>query len=192
MKIRFEIGKLFCIALSALLVCFYVCVLYRGMHPHTSRGYNLFYIEQKLINWPGKDGIKIQRGETMLFNERTSGKGQIAGHFYRSEFDYGEEYEWQYTEQGYCIVGWQADLIFETEPGESYHGRIVFQPEKSVGEVSVFVNDEYVGVCSFGEMQDSVEFEITPEMNVGNTIIVKFILGADAQTPLKVQEVTFW
>lgn len=192
MKTSFGIGKLFCFVLSALLVCFYFCVLYRGMHPHTSRGYNLFYIEQKLINWPGKDGIKIQRGETLLFNERTAGKGQIAGHFYKSEFDYGEEYEWQYTEQGYCIVGWQADLIFETEPGESYHGRIVFQPKESVGEVSIFVNDEYVGVCSFGEMQNSVEFEIKPEMNVGNTIIVKFILGADAQTPLKVQEVTFW
>ena len=128
----------------------------------------------------------------MLFDGKTAGKGQIAGHFYKSDFDYGEEYEWQYTEHGYCITAWQADLIFGTEQGEAYHGRIVFQPEEPVGEVSVFVNDELVGICSFEKMQTSVEFEITPEMNGDKNIIVKFILGADASVPLKVQEVAFW
>lgn len=192
MKKSVWLEKAFCLMLSGLLLCFYLVTLYQGLHPRMSRGYRTFYLGHQVFYWPGEEGILINRGEVMRFDSRIAAPGQIAGHFHKSDYDYGEEYEWQYTDHGYCIVGWQSDLIFESEPGESYQGRMVFEPVSTGGEITVFANGEEVAHSVLEPPEQEVVFEIPGRLTESGQLILEFVLGGDCETPLRVREVVLW
>ena len=190
---RFKrVEKPLCLALSAILLCFYLYTLYQGLHPRMSRGYQTFYLGQELVYWPGEEGILVNRGETICFDARTQAPGQIAGHFYKSDFGYGEEYEWQYLDGRYCIVGWQSDLMFEVERGESYQVSIVFEPSTPAGEISIFANGENVACCVLDNTPKEVLFELPPWLTEDGRLILLFVAGGEVELPLAVREVTFW
>lgn len=192
MKKPVWLEKAFCLTLSGLLLCFYLFTLYQGLHPRMSRGYRTFYLGHQVFYWPGEEGILIHRGEVMHFDSRTAAPGQIAGHFHKSDYEYGEEYEWRYTEQGYGIVGWKSDLIFETEPGEGYQCRMVFETTTPGGEISVFANGELVAHSALEPPEQEVVFEIPGSLTESGQLILEFILGGDCETPLMIREVVLW
>lgn len=65
--------KSFCLYLFCLLLClWYMTVLYWSRHPRVSAEYSLYYLDKKLVDWPGNGGLKYQPGDTLYFGSENN------------------------------------------------------------------------------------------------------------------------
>lgn len=68
-----------CYGLAAAMLAFYLCTLYRGLHPHPSGEYRSYYLQQELSVWPGKDGLDIVRGQAIRSDSETAAPTRSPG-----------------------------------------------------------------------------------------------------------------
>lgn len=192
MKLKEKAVYILCYGLAAAALCFYLLTLYRGLHPHPSKGYQDFYMGQELYAWPGSEGIGIVRGEPLRFDSRTGGAGQGAGHIMRkADSPWDEPDGWTYVDgQGYCITGWRCRLLFSGEASASYHFSMTLASPKPGGEVTVFVNGEQVYFSQFPETEQTIEFDI-PALPEDGRLEMEIALGGDMETPVSVKEMIF-
>ena len=53
--------------ISAILIFFYLVILWKGIHPAVSEEYHLYYIEKELIDWPGDGGLMYTLGDELCY-----------------------------------------------------------------------------------------------------------------------------
>lgn len=182
-------GAITCYGLAVLVLAFYLVTLYRGLHPHTSRGYEEFYSGQELYTWPGSNGIEIQSGQVIHFDSDRGADGQGAGHILRRQgITWREADGWSYVDgQGYCITGWKAPLLFLGRTGRTYSGHITLAAPQAGGEVTLLANGEQVAFAQFPSEEQTIEFE-TPALGADGRLLLEIALGGDIATPVAVKE----
>ncbi len=53
---------------NLVLVTLYAIVAYLALHPNVPMEYRLYYLEDKLEDWPGYGGLNVQPGDTLYFS----------------------------------------------------------------------------------------------------------------------------
>lgn len=181
-----------CYGLAAAMLAFYLCTLYRGLHPHPSAEYQSYYLQQELPVWPGKDGLEIVRGQSIRADSKTAAPDQIAGHLLRAaDNQKSTPTGWEYVQdKGYCITGWSVRLLFTGQPDTSYQGALTLETPEPGGEVTLFVNGEQVAFAEASGTECTVEFE-TAVLPKDGRMELEIVLGGDMATPVSVKELIF-
>lgn len=182
-----------CYGLAAAMLAFYLCTLYRGLHPHPSGEYRSYYLQQELSVWPGKDGLDIVRGQAIRSDSETAAPDQIAGHILREVDNHNKAVPngWEYVQdKGYCITGWSVRLLFTGQPDTSYQGALTLETPEPGGEVTLFVNGEQVAFAEVSGTECTVEFE-TAVLPKDGRMELEIVLGGDMATPVSVKELIF-
>lgn len=183
-----------CLALSAILLAFYLVSLYQGLDHKASNGYESYYIERCLLQWPGVDGLLTEKGDSFRFDSYTAAPGQIAGHFPLSADNPWKLLEvegWVYLEGvGYCIGGWKTNLIFDILPGE-YTVTVTVYSEAEGGELTLLANGEQVAFAQLEPGTTFLTFPLNTSEEPYGRWWLTFILGENTQTPFQIQEVLF-
>lgn len=190
--------SILCFSLSGILLIFYLATLYQALHRNTSDGYETFYIEQILQQWPGSRGTLTAKGDTFHFDSQTAAEGQIVAHFYRDPDDVyspGHVYKvpegWEYVEGvGYCMVGWKADVFFDVEPGE-YEVTVTVYTENPGGELTILANGEQVAFAELGQGETCVTFPLATSEPPSGRWWFTFMLGGETEVPFQIREVAF-
>lgn len=179
-----------CYGLAIAALAFYLVTLYRGMHPNVSEEYQAVYLDQELMYWPGENGLSIPLDKAIHFDEKVPGDGQGAGHLMRAKAgDSGEG--WTYIDdQYYGIQGWHARLLFQGEPGTSYHATMTLSSPQPGGEAKILVNGEQVAVAELSESEITVEFDTLSLPDTGR-LEMEIALGEGVTTPVAVKELIF-
>lgn len=164
-----------CYLLAAALMVFYLFTLWQGLHPTTSSEYRAFYLEQKLLFWPGKDGLDVAPGQTLDFTTNEIGPEFGAGHLSRDEWRLADS-GWQATSDSASVfltasndVVLQARLQLRGEEGQELI-LTVGDSQDTVRTVLTGGIDELTFTCAFsaGEL-----LELTLETSPGNPITIQ-------------------
>lgn len=183
-----------CLTLSAILLVFYLVSLYQGLNRKASLGYETFYMEQTLCQWPGAKGLLTGKGDTFRFDSQTAAEGQIAGHIPLSPGNAWRTLEgegWSYVEgTGYCITAWKAELIFDVLPGE-YLVTVSVRTDTPGGELTLLLNGEQAASAKLEVGETFLTFPLATSEEPHGRWWLTFILGDETETPFRIQEVSF-
>lgn len=167
---------IFCYVLGGFLIVFYLVTLWRGLHPSPSVEYRMYYLDQQLAFWPGKNGLAIEPDSVLSFGP-DCGPGQGANHLARVEWVTAEESGWRSQAAG-------GTLYFTAEPGAQYVGSLTLCG--TAGQTAVLYADgQEAGQVLLSGREDSLDFSCT----VPDSGLLTLTLTADS--PITIVEMMF-
>ncbi len=129
----------------SICLCFwYATVLYWAQIPNVCPEYKLYYLDKKLIDWPGYGGLSYNLGEKIFFKTDDNGMQKVP---FRGQGWSGIE-SW-----GTWTIGHNADLFFALE--DDIDSDLIMTTKATAFRpggyqlVDVSVNNEMVGALNF-------------------------------------------
>ena len=152
--------------ISALLLAYYLYVLFLGVHPKVTKEFRMFYIDHELKYRVPEGALAVKPGVTLCLDGREDSETTFYG--------VGQGFAFEYTghameNTGYCYTTGEHNLLYFDETGSGAHTLKLHVKDVSLsGEVSsaqkadIFVNGVFAGRYDFVS-GNTVLVDITPE-----------------------------
>ena len=158
-----------CYGLAAVLLGYYLVILYLGVHPQVPARYRAFYLDHVLTYYPKPERSDIVPGQAV-------------------DLDKAWLNNWEWLEStGWCITNQNSQMVFCGEPGRAYHVTATFEAPNMNMDITVRANGEQVVYRQFTAAEQSVEFD-TPSLPEDGYLILDMTLGGEFDFPVLVKE----
>lgn len=155
----------------AILVVFYLAVLWLGFNPDVCLEYRMYYITNELSDWPGYGRLPYELGTV----EYCTGYWDKNGNKYTTNICKRKGQGWEkYQNEGSCNAGDTAFIYYlPTSGGENTAFAFEINSFEGDEAVKVYANDELIG-----EFDREGKFELTvPEVTADKMLIIRFEAG---------------
>lgn len=144
-----------CWIVSGILISIYVYILYLGLFPNVCKEYQMYYIDETLVDWPGYNGLNYTLGEKLYFG-----------------LDYDNTLKnrglgWGNKESKACWTdGTEAKLYFDLSNSNEKSLVLSFEIEQCLTDkVDVIANEVLLGTI---QKNDKIFMAIIPKESIKN------------------------
>lgn len=147
-----RIKQISCYSISALLFVWYLVIFVQGIYPEkVCDEYRKYYVENKLTDWPGYDGLAYQVSTPVVFTNDSGNANQVK----RRGNGWGE-----LLEDGCFITGERADLYYRNLPEKDLEVQIISGEVIPDVTINVLANDESIYKIILKESRTEYNFVI--------------------------------
>lgn len=155
----------------AILVVFYLAVLWLGFNPDVCLEYKMYYLTNELSDWPGYGKLPYELGT----EEYCTGYWDRDGNKYTHNICKRKGQGWEkYQNEGSCNAEDTASIYYLPE-SDGENTVFAFEINSFEGDeaVKVYANDEFIG-----EFDGEGKFELTvPEVTADEMLVIRFEAG---------------
>lgn len=155
----------------AVLVVFYLAVLWFGFNPNVCLEYKMYYLTNELSDWPGYGKLTYEMGTVEYCTGRWDKEGNIYTHNICKRKGQGWE---KYQNEGSCNKG-DTSYIYYLPKSDGENTTFAFEINRFEGEeaVKVYANDKLIG-----EFNGEGKIELTvPEVTADEMLVIRFEAG---------------
>lgn len=157
--------------ICAVLVVFYLAVLWLGFNPDVCLEYKMYYLTNELSDWPGYGKLPYELGTV----EYCTGYWDKDGNKYTHNICKRKGQGWEkYQNEGSCNRGETAYIYYLPTASEE-NAVLAFEIDSFEGDeaVKIYANDKLIG-----EFGDEGRFELTvPEVKADEMLVIRFEAG---------------
>lgn len=155
------------------IIFFYLYILYIGIFPKTCLEYNLYYIEDKLVNWSGYDGLKYDLNTELFCGNNYESQNKITPYLGKGWGNIEDNYIWTCEKESYLYFkldkenkekrDYKITIDINALASENTKIKIYSDEEDYIGEISNIDKNIYSFVIPFNSIKDNLlilKFEI--------------------------------